>query len=170
MTGVHLCSGCKGWKSSLILAALLVSSFADGVPSWLHLHLPRLPNMADADSSKVGSAGRSAVNKAPLRCRDLPLKAGLLQQREEELKTHGERLTVMCVGESGVGKSSLISNIFTVPVDSSKVMPTKTISEQVLRSILVFPSTDFSRTNCFQIVVKELLLALPASAQHPKDT
>ena len=32
-----------------------------------------------------------------------------------QLESRGEGVTIMCVGESGVGKSSLISNIFTVP-------------------------------------------------------
>ena len=51
--------------------------------------------------------------------KELPLLEGLLRQREMELRAKGERLTVMCVGESGTGKSSLISNIFTVPLGTA---------------------------------------------------
>ena len=47
---------------------------------------------------------------------DLDVRTGLLKQREEQLETTGESLTIMCVGESGTGKSTLIANIFTAPI------------------------------------------------------
>ena len=47
---------------------------------------------------------------------DLDVRTGLLKQHEAQLETAGESLTIMCVGESGTGKSTLIANIFTAPI------------------------------------------------------
>ncbi|EKX41589.1 hypothetical protein GUITHDRAFT_74618, partial [Guillardia theta CCMP2712] len=61
------------------------------------------------------------------------LKSGLLRQCEKELEQKGKTLTVMCVGESGVGKTSLISNILTVPISKAPPPPTKHITDNEIR-------------------------------------
>eukprot|EP00960_Hanusia_phi_P029695 748108-Hanusia_phi.AAC.3 len=65
--------------------------------------------------------------------KDLALKSGLLRQCEKELEQKGKTLTVMCVGESGVGKTSLISNILTVPISKAPPPPTKHITDNEIR-------------------------------------
>ena len=96
----------------------------------------RVPRRKDVDEQKGSRTSfRSAVfvrlpfcssnrkegdideNFTTLTARDLKLKSTLLLQHERELERRGEGVKIMCVGESGVGKSSLIANIFTVPVD-----------------------------------------------------
>ena len=37
---------------------------------------------------------------------------GLKQQKEQELEERGESVTIMAVGEAGLGKTSLLSSIF----------------------------------------------------------
>jgi hypothetical protein len=58
--------------------------------------------------------GRIFVSKS-----DLDVRNGLLKQREAHLESTGESLSIMCVGESGTGKSTLIANIFTAPITRS---------------------------------------------------
>ncbi len=58
--------------------------------------------------------GRIFVSKS-----DLDVRTGLLKQREAQLESTGESLSIMCVGESGTGKSTLIANIFTAPITRS---------------------------------------------------
>ncbi len=58
--------------------------------------------------------GRIFVSKS-----DLDVRTGLLKQREAQLAATGESLSIMCVGESGTGKSTLIANIFTAPITRS---------------------------------------------------
>jgi hypothetical protein len=72
------------------------------------------------------------TNQARLVTQDLNLKEAMLRQYEQELMTQGERVTIMCVGESGVGKTSLISNILTVPLARAAAPPTKEISDTLI--------------------------------------
>jgi len=64
---------------------------------------------------------------------ELNLKETLLLQHKRDLESRGAGVTIMCVGESGVGKSSLISNIFTVPVARSAPPPTRGIVDKRFR-------------------------------------
>ena len=64
--------------------------------------------------SPTALTGRIFVPKS-----DLDVRTGLLKQRETQLESVGESLTIMCVGESGTGKSTLIANIFTAPITRS---------------------------------------------------
>eukprot|EP00802_Teleaulax_amphioxeia_P013157 Tamp_13205.p1 GENE.Tamp_13205~~Tamp_13205.p1 ORF type:complete len:291 (+),score=49.45 Tamp_13205:291-1163(+) len=80
-----------------------------------------------------GYTGRVDQDSQLLIARDLNLKDGLLAQYARELETRGEHVTIMCVGESGVGKSSLISNIFTVALAKAGVLPTQEIIDKPLR-------------------------------------
>ena len=72
------------------------------------------------------------TNQARLVTQDLNLKEAMIRQYEQELMTQGESVTIMCVGESGVGKTSLISNILTVPLERATAPPTKEISDTVI--------------------------------------
>lgn len=65
--------------------------------------------------------------------KDIKLKEGLLKQHEKRLLVRGRRLNVMCVGESGVGKTTLISNIFQVPLQRTNFGPTARIKDNVLK-------------------------------------
>eukprot|EP00747_Dinoflagellata_sp_TGD_P181105 gnl/TRDRNA2_/TRDRNA2_34608_c0_seq1.p1 gnl/TRDRNA2_/TRDRNA2_34608_c0~~gnl/TRDRNA2_/TRDRNA2_34608_c0_seq1.p1 ORF type:complete len:497 (+),score=63.56 gnl/TRDRNA2_/TRDRNA2_34608_c0_seq1:31-1491(+) len=47
----------------------------------------------------------------------LQLRQGLTQQCQRELEAYGESISIMVVGESGVGKTSLLANLFHSPLD-----------------------------------------------------
>jgi hypothetical protein len=126
-------------RTYLILAlaalapALLLSSTppANRAPTQT-LHRGRASPTSRAPTNVRG--GATAVKPPPerLECRELGLRDGLLKQHDELLKQHGERLTIMCVGEAGLGKSSLISNIFTLPIGPAQSLKkTKEISKTV---------------------------------------
>jgi hypothetical protein len=61
---------------------------------------------------------------------------GLKQQTLRALETHGESITIMVVGESGLGKTSLLSSIFRTelvwPEGNSNGQPTQHIVEQTV--------------------------------------
>jgi hypothetical protein len=54
--------------------------------------------------------------KGHMVARELNLRNGLLRQYSRLMESRPHPLTLMCVGETGVGKSSLIANLFTVPI------------------------------------------------------
>ncbi|GAB5363037.1 hypothetical protein AAMO2058_000849200 [Amorphochlora amoebiformis] len=80
----------------------------------------------DDDSVHGSTVMRNDQDPIPAQ---LSVREGLLGQRIQELESHGESVTIMCVGESGVGKSTLLSNIFTVPIVHSVPKPTVKIVE-----------------------------------------
>ena len=82
------------------------------------------------ESEARGEArGESAQRVGHLMSRNLNLREGLLQQYARLMESTPHTLTLMCVGETGVGKSSLISNLFTVPV--VKTPPARTEKVQL---------------------------------------
>jgi len=85
------------------------------------------------ESEARGEArGASEQRVGHLMSRDLNLRDGLLRQYARLMESTPHTLTLMCVGETGVGKSSLISNLFTVPV--VKTPPART--EKVYLSLI----------------------------------
>jgi hypothetical protein len=59
------------------------------------------------------------------------LKRGLQKQWLRGVDEHGESITIMAVGEAGVGKTTLFSNLFLRDL-SSPAGPTQTILEQTV--------------------------------------
>ena len=60
-------------------------------------------------------------------------RAGIRRQTLDALDARGESITVMVVGDSGVGKSSLLSNLFHQELDDSPGKgPTLRVTERVL--------------------------------------
>ena len=60
-------------------------------------------------------------------------RAGIRKQTLDALDARGESITVMVVGDSGVGKSSLLSNLFHQELDDSPGKgPTLRVTERVL--------------------------------------
>jgi hypothetical protein len=99
-------------KAAITLSRLLflISSFVVHQDAWFvaaHKHHPYF-------EPPTALTGRIFVSKS-----DLDVRTGLLKQREAQLETVGESLSIMCVGESGTGKSTLIANIFTAPITRS---------------------------------------------------
>jgi septin 7 len=88
------------------------------LPSFSRNRVPRRKDV-EQKGRRTEREGDIDENSTTLTARDLKLKSTLLLQHERELERRGEGVKIMCVGESGVGKSSLIANIFTVPVARS---------------------------------------------------
>lgn len=126
--------GGNGWLLAAILVLLSgAPAFSSPLGALLNkLPRPRMPKLPGS-SRKVPTTHAAAPDYSDrLECRELSLLEGLLHQRADELREHGERLTIMCVGESGVGKSSLIGNIFTIPLGPSPApAQTREISQTV---------------------------------------
>ena len=85
------------------------------------------------------SEGSGAQQTLPLRLEEgssesalsADLKKGLQKQWLRGLDEHGESITIMAVGEAGVGKTTLFSNLFLRDL-SSPPGPTHTILEQTV--------------------------------------
>jgi len=90
---------------------------------------PGSPVSYDAGEIVVQTNGGEAMPELKPISDQLSVREGLLGQRIQQLESHGESVTIMCVGESGVGKSTLLSNIFTVPICHSCPKPTCKIVE-----------------------------------------
>ena len=66
---------------------------------------------ADGDAAAPdGDATEHGVPEAPLPM--MQLRSGLRRQVLEALEAHGASITIMVVGETGAGKTSLLSNLF----------------------------------------------------------
>eukprot|EP00466_Bigelowiella_natans_P014251 jgi/Bigna1/126593/aug1.3_g1301 len=81
------------------------------------------------DIARVSNGASNSALDSDAIPAQLSVREGLLGQRIQDLESHGESVTIMCVGESGVGKSTLLSNIFTVPIVHSVPKPTVKIVE-----------------------------------------
>jgi hypothetical protein len=99
-------------KAAIVLNQLLflLTSFIVHQDAWFVTAHKQLPYF----EPPTALTGRIFVSKS-----DLDVRNGLLKQREAQLETTGESLSIMCVGESGTGKSTLIANIFTAPITRS---------------------------------------------------
>lgn len=66
-----------------------------------------------ASSPRSGSGSTAAAEPVVILSdgRLTGVRAGLLAQRDRQLGVDGERLSVMCIGETGVGKSTLLANL-----------------------------------------------------------
>ena len=62
-------------------------------------------------------------------------RKGLREQALRELEANGESITIMVVGESGLGKTSLLSSLFRTELvwaNLSPGQPTKSVAEQTV--------------------------------------
>lgn len=65
-------------------------------------------------------------------------KASLVLQHQRELEQHGESLSVMCIGEAGAGKTTLVSSLFVQPIPRRGLgtKSTRSIEESSVRIVL----------------------------------
>ena len=74
-------------------------------------------------SSGGGKAGDAKAKEAPAppATKDHPvpmqIRQGLSKQVQASLEKYGESITIMVVGETGVGKTTLLSNLLHTPVE-----------------------------------------------------
>lgn len=81
--------------------------------------------------SPVGKWGEALAN----------LEENLVEQRRSELLSSGENLTLLCCGEAGVGKTSLLKTLFNQQISyTTKDPPTEGLIAH--HNELSFPSTD----------------------------
>ena len=66
--------------------------------------------VANGDAAAPDDATEHGVPEAPLPM--MQLRSGLRRQVLEALEAHGASITIMVVGETGAGKTSLLSNLF----------------------------------------------------------
>eukprot|EP00188_Purpureofilum_apyrenoidigerum_P001154 Plantae.Rhodophyta-Purpureofilum_apyrenoidigerum.ctg1611.p1 GENE.Plantae.Rhodophyta-Purpureofilum_apyrenoidigerum.ctg1611~~Plantae.Rhodophyta-Purpureofilum_apyrenoidigerum.ctg1611.p1 ORF type:complete len:373 (+),score=84.52 Plantae.Rhodophyta-Purpureofilum_apyrenoidigerum.ctg1611:163-1281(+) len=90
-----------------------------------------------SETPSVGALGTKSSGLPELQ----GVKEGILQQRLAHLGEHGETLRIMVVGESGVGKTTLLSNIFSRDLNSSDtaqgpITKSKGICEKVVSFVL----------------------------------
>eukprot|EP00184_Porphyridium_aerugineum_P004707 CAMPEP_0184699430 /NCGR_PEP_ID=MMETSP0313-20130426/5705_1 /TAXON_ID=2792 /ORGANISM="Porphyridium aerugineum, Strain SAG 1380-2" /LENGTH=425 /DNA_ID=CAMNT_0027158523 /DNA_START=417 /DNA_END=1694 /DNA_ORIENTATION=+ len=67
------------------------------------------------------------------------IQAGLIARKTLDLMSKGEALTIMCVGESGLGKSTLINNLFSRDLEKSAAenfLPTLCIVEKEVEFVV----------------------------------
>ena len=133
---------------------LLLSSFFVHQNAWFvtaHKHLPYF-------EPPSALTGRIFVSKS-----DLDVRTGLLKQREAQLETIGESLSIMCVGESGTGKSTLIANIFTAPITrSSESRSSESVGDPTLAIVESHLSLD-----CEGIPLKIKIVDTPGKFSLP---
>eukprot|EP00908_Phaeocystis_cordata_P012711 Transcript_23709.p2 GENE.Transcript_23709~~Transcript_23709.p2 ORF type:complete len:433 (+),score=136.04 Transcript_23709:190-1299(+) len=59
-------------------------------------------------------------------------REGIRKQTLDELEARGQSITIMVVGDTGVGKSSLLANLFHQELDDAPKGPTMKVTERVL--------------------------------------
>uniref|UniRef100_A0A7S0ZJ41 Septin-type G domain-containing protein n=1 Tax=Timspurckia oligopyrenoides TaxID=708627 RepID=A0A7S0ZJ41_9RHOD len=67
------------------------------------------------------------------------VRAGLMSRKSHDLMSKGEAITILCVGESGLGKSTLVNNLFSLDVEKSaaeSVLPTLHMVEKEVKFLV----------------------------------
>ena len=78
---------------------------------------PRKPSSAAASPSPTAQPASEPSSEKASDPVALQLRRGLSKQHQRDLERYGESITIMVVGETGVGKTSLLSNILHCELD-----------------------------------------------------